>query len=172
MDACGFDIEDRSKEDLCAQIAAIVLGPNLEKGPKAIHIIGSTNAVAAFVFRLEREHQFAAVPHDDSHMTVIEMVTETKIMVRQQNKNKKEQSIITELKDRKIILPITPQIIQETADAELKLVLRFHSFGIDAKAESIHGIYQELVVALGSNQGDVIRFQKYPRIAFIETQWK
>jgi hypothetical protein len=88
-----FDITDGSKDELCSQIAAVVLGPNLEKGPKTINVVGSTTAVAAFVFTLERQHQFAAVPHDDRHMTVIEMVTEAKVMVRQQGNNKKEPGI-------------------------------------------------------------------------------
>ncbi len=58
----GFNIDDRSKEELCSQIAAVVLGPNLEKGPKTIDVIGSTSAVAAFVFTMEREHQLKNGP--------------------------------------------------------------------------------------------------------------
>ena len=50
----------------------------MEKAPK------STTVVAAFVFKMEQEHQFAAVQE-------IDIVTEVKVMVsRQQNKNKKE----------------------------------------------------------------------------------
>lgn len=65
------------------------MSPKSEKGSKAIDVIGSTNAVAAFVFKLEREHQFAAIPHAERHMTVIEIVTEAKIMVRQQKKTRR-----------------------------------------------------------------------------------
>ncbi len=65
----AFDISDESKEELCAKIAAITLSARSEKEPKVIDVIGSTNAVAAFIIRLEGEHQFAAVPHVDRHMT-------------------------------------------------------------------------------------------------------
>lgn len=164
----GFNISDGSKDELCSQIAAIVLGPNLEKGPRVIDVIGSTSAVASFVFTLECEHQFAAVPHEDRHMTVIEIVTEAKVMVRHQSKNKKEETTISELKDRKLTLVTIPWTISAIAESELKMVLRFHSFGIDAKAELIHCIYQEITTALGSDKEKVRNFQIIPRIAFIE----
>lgn len=82
----GFDIGDNSKEELCFQIAAIVLGQKWKKA-KTIDLIGSMSAVTAFVFRLEREHQFAAVPHEKRHMIAIKIVTEAKIMVTQKRKN-------------------------------------------------------------------------------------
>ena len=109
----GFDIDDSSKEELCTKIAAIALSPKSEKGPKTIDVIRSTSAVAAFVFKLEREHQFAAVPHVERHMTVIEIVTEAKIMVRQQNKNKKDKEVISELRDRQITMLITPSMVNQ-----------------------------------------------------------
>jgi hypothetical protein len=42
------------------------------------------------IFEMEQEHYFAAVPHTENHMTVTEIVTEAKILVRQQTKIKKE----------------------------------------------------------------------------------
>ncbi len=73
----NFDVTDTAKEDLCSKIAAIALNTK-ERRLKIIDAIGFTNAVAAFVFEMESEHQFAVVPHAERHMTV----TEAKIMVR------------------------------------------------------------------------------------------
>jgi hypothetical protein len=164
----GFDIMDESKEDICSQIAAIALGAKIERGPKTINVIGSTNAVAAYVFELEQAHHFAAVPHNDKHMTVTEIVTEAKVMVRQGSKNKKENSS-NETRDLQITLSVMPWTINASAEEDMTLVLRFHSFGMDAKAEMVHNIYQEIVIALGTNREDAKYFQIIPRTAFIET---
>lgn len=67
------------------------------------------------------------------------------------------------------MISVIPWLINETAEVDLRLVLRFHSFGMDAKAEMIHCIYQEIVLSLGSNQIHVSKFQIIPRIAFIDT---
>ena len=47
-----LDVTDQSKEDICSRIAAIALNTSKERGTKVIDVIGSTNAVAAFVFEL------------------------------------------------------------------------------------------------------------------------
>jgi hypothetical protein len=64
---------------------------------------------------------------------------------------------------------VIPWTINEFTEAELKLVLRFHSFGIDAKSEMIHCIYQELAIALGSEIEELRNYQVIPRIAFSES---
>ena len=163
----GFDVTDATKEELCSKIAAIALN-NKERGSKTIDVIGSTNAVAAFVFEMESEHQFAAVPHTERHMTVTEIVTEAKIMVRQQTKIKKESMDSQQYKDLQITLLVVPWTIKETAETNIQLVLRFHSFGIDAKSELIHSIYQELSRVVDTPD-ELRKFQVLPRVAFSGT---
>jgi hypothetical protein len=51
----------------------------------------------------------------------------------------------------------------------MRMVLRFHSFGLDSKSEIVHCIQQELIMALGEDREDVKYFEVIPRIAFIET---
>ncbi len=119
--------------------------------------MGSTNAVAAFVFSLKDDHQFSVVPHNEWHMTVTEIATEAKIVVRQQTKNKKE-NIVSVSKDLQITILVVLWTINQTAEIEMKLVLRFHSFGIDAKSEMMHCIYQELAVALGPDMNVLDNF--------------
>jgi uncharacterized protein (DUF697 family) len=164
----GFDITDESKDNICSQIAAIALGSKIERGPRTINVIGSTSAVAAYVFEMETEHQFAAVPHEDRHMTVTEIVTEAKVMVKQGSKHKKENTG-SETRDMQITLMGMLWTISSIAESDMTLVLGFHSFGMDAKAEMAHCIYQEIVIALGTNREDAKYFQIVPRIAFIET---
>lgn len=100
----GYKICDQSNEDLCSQIAAITLNTRSEKGEKTIYVIGSTNAVAAYVFRMEDDQQFTAVSHNNWHMTVTEIASKAKIMVRQQPKNKKDGNTTTALKELQLTL--------------------------------------------------------------------
>jgi hypothetical protein len=71
-------------------------------------------------------------------------------MVRQQTKIKKESVDSQSYKELQLTLLVVPRTIRrETAETNLQLVLRFHSFGIDAKSELIiHCIYQELSIVL------------------------
>jgi hypothetical protein len=90
-----------------------------EREPKIIDVIGSTNSVAAFVFEMENEHQFAAAPHAERHMIVTEVVTEAKIMVRQHKKIKKESVESQQYKDLQLTLLVVPWTIIETAESNI-----------------------------------------------------
>ena len=101
-------------------------------------------------------------------MTVTEIVTEAKIMVRQQTKIKKESVDSQHYKNLQLTLLVVPWTIRETSENDTQLALRFHSVGIDAKSELIHCIYQELSIVVDSSE-DLRRFQVLPRVAFSGT---
>ena len=63
-------------------------------------------------------------------MTVTEIVTEAKIMVRQQTKIKKESVDSQHYKNLQLTLLVVPWTIRETSENDTQLALRFHSFGI------------------------------------------
>lgn len=114
---------------------------------------------------MEEDLQFAAVPHTDCLMTVTEFVTEAKVMVRQQTKNKKQNAVIA-LRDIQLTLIITLWTISEITQSRVQLALRFHSFSVDAKR---HCIYKELAVALGTRISELRNIQIIPRVAFMDS---
>ncbi len=92
---------------------------------KVIIILGSTSAVAAFVFDLEECLKYTAVS-DDNRMTVSEVVTETQLIM-----NKTKGNVHTsEVKDIQLTLIVIPWYIDVIAESEVKVVLRFLNFSM------------------------------------------
>jgi hypothetical protein len=159
-------IKDSSKEELCDLVLATQCSPATEKGVRGIDVLGSTSAVAAFVFELEESFIFTAVS-DLNKMTVTEVVTEAQVMVRNTGKVKKE--VIPEVRDIQITLLVMPWYIKEVSESDICLVLRFFNFSMDAKSDMVHSILQEIAVGLGSESEDLKFFQILPRTVFVDS---
>lgn len=135
-------ISDCSKEALCEMIATNQRCAAAEKGSKGINTIGSTSAVAAFVFELDKSINFTAVIDSDK-ITVSEIVIDAQVAVRSVQKSKKN-ALMTEVKEVQLTWIVIPWYIEVVAEHEVKLVLRFLNFSMDAKSEIVHCILQEI----------------------------
>jgi hypothetical protein len=163
-------ITDNSREELCSLVAEALVLPTWVKGSKPIDIIGSTTAVGAFVFDLEEASVFTAVPNKKSNPTVLEFVMQATVVVRTpaSNKGNKKETTTNENRDMNLTIVAIPWTISVKKESEIRLVLRFHSFGMDAKSEMVHCILQEIAIAHGTEQESIREIQVLPRIIFVD----
>lgn len=75
--------------------------------------------------------------------------------------NKKEPSP-SETKDINITIIVMPWTLKVKKENEIRLILRFHSFDMDAKSKMTHCILQEIAIATRQEQSNLRGIQILP----------